>query len=86
MVCEVCGVGAFQLDHGQRLAVLQDGTIGLLAALLVLEFAGEVEAFLRIQRVAQHVYKEVAEKAFLVLLLLCCHGCWPEWRGRGNAW
>lgn len=56
----------------QRLPLHKDGTVGLLGPLLILVFGGELVALLRVQRVAKHVYKEVPQKAFLVLLLLGC--------------
>ncbi len=67
---EIGCIGAFQLDHRQRLAIFQDRTIGLLAALLVLELSSELKARLRIQRVAQDVHEQIAQKTFLVLFLL----------------
>ncbi|MBQ6062097.1 MAG: hypothetical protein IJK87_00515 [Prevotella sp.] len=67
---EVGGLVVFQFDHADDISVDDDGTVSLLGVGLILPFGDEVVVGRWIERIAQHIDKQLAKKSLLELLFL----------------
>ena len=75
---EVLGIGAFELDDGECIAIFEDGAICFFGIPDIFEFGGQVIIRMRVDGVSQNINKKLPEKPFLELFFLDCPDIGPD--------